>query len=79
MLLTARTVPFPSPAECLAMSEIRCVAKGRIQMESLQISRPGRAAAAEADRMVSGSGAIETAPPAVLLCGANTNAVDFTR
>jgi len=38
-------------------------------MESLQISRPGRAADAEADRMVSGSGAIEIAPPAVLLCG----------
>jgi glucose-1-phosphate cytidylyltransferase len=38
-------------------------------MESLQISRPGRAAAAEADRVACGSGVIEAAPPAVLLCG----------
>src|ERR1039458_6841891 len=39
-------------------------------MESLQISRPARVAAAAADRMISESGAgIEIAPPAVLLCG----------
>src|ERR1017187_4154521 len=39
-------------------------------MESLQISRPARVAAASADRVVSESGAgIEIAPPAVLLSG----------
>jgi glucose-1-phosphate cytidylyltransferase len=39
-------------------------------MESLQISRPARVAAAAADRVVSESrGEIEAAPPAVLLCG----------